>query len=157
MRNKNPEMWAGIFMLAGVGALGMLAFNVSESGPGAGQTYTVQARFGNVGGLSVRAPVMIGGVRVGRVGNISIDKQEYIPVVDLHIDSRYDTLPEDTGASILTAGLLGAQYIGLSPGSSEFYLEEGDVLEFTQSAIQLESLISRFMFSQGSNGGAAAQ
>ncbi len=151
MHNKNLELWAGIFMLAGIGALAMLAVKVSGGSTGAGQTYTVQARFNNIGGLSVKAPVMIGGVRVGRVGNIWIDKQEYVPVVDLHIDIHYDTLPIDTGASILTAGLLGAQYIGLSPGSSEFYLEEGDVLEFTQSAIQLESLISQFMFSQGRN------
>ncbi len=138
-------------MLAGIGALAMLAVKVTGSSPGSGQTYTVQARFSNIGGLSVKAPVMIGGVRVGRVGNIWIDRREYVPVVDLQIDTYYDTLPLDTGASILTAGLLGAQYVGLSPGSSEFYLEEGDVLEFTQSAIQLESLISQFMFSQGSN------
>ncbi len=157
MRNKNLEMWVGIFMLAGIGALAMLAFKVSESGIGTGQIYTVQARFSNTGGLSVKAPVMIGGVRVGRVGNIWIDKQEYIPVVDLHIDVHYDTLPIDTGASILTAGLLGAQYVGLSPGSSDVYLEEGDVLEFTQSAIQLESLISQFMFSQGRNEESASQ
>ena len=136
-------------MLAGIGALGLLAFKVSDSSPGTGQTYTVQARFTNVGGLSVKAPVMIGGVRVGRVGNIWIDKQQYVPVVELRIDTDYDTLPIDTGASILTAGLLGAQYIGLSPGASEFYLEEGDVLEFTQSAIQLESLIGQFMLGQG--------
>ncbi len=144
-------------MLVGIGALAMLAVKVSGSGTGTGQTYTVQARFNNIGGLSVKAPVMIGGVRVGRVGNIWIDKSEYIPVVDLDIDIHYDTLPIDTGASILTAGLLGAQYIGLSPGSSEFYLEQGDVLEFTQSAIQLESLISQFMFNQGRNGESASQ
>ena len=151
MKNKNLEMWAGIFMLVGIGALAMLAVKVSGPSLGAGQTYTVQARFHNIGGLSVKAPVMIGGVHVGRVGNIWIDKREYIPVVDLYIDNHYDTLPIDTGAAILTAGLLGAQYIGLSTGSSEFYLEEGDVLEFTQSAIQLESLISQFMFGQGRN------
>ena len=157
MRNKNLELWVGIFMLAGIGALAMLAVKVSGSSLGSDRTYMVQARFNNTGGLSVKAPVMIGGVRVGRVGNIWIDKQEYVPVVDLYIDNYYDTLPMDTGASILTSGLLGAQYVGLSPGSSEFYLEEGATLEFTQSAIQLESLISQFMFDQGRNEKSAAQ
>ena len=149
MRKKNLEMWVGIFMLAGMGALAMLAVKVSGTSVGDGQTFKIEAHFNNIGGLSVKAPVMIGGVRVGRVGNIWIDKQEYIPVVDLYIDKQYDTLPIDTGASVLTSGLLGAQYIGLSPGSSDLYLEEGDILEFTQSAIQLESLISQFMFTQG--------
>ena len=149
MRNKNLELWVGIFMLAGMGALAMLAIKVSGTSFGSGQTYKIEAHFNNIGGLSVKAPVMIGGVRVGRVGKIWIDKQEYIPIVDLYIDKHYDTLPMDTGASILTSGLLGSQYIGLSPGSSDLYLEEGDVLEFTQSAIQLESLISQFMFTKG--------
>ena len=122
---------------------------VSSAGTGADKTYRIEARFDNVGGLNVKAPVMIGGVRVGRVGGIWIDKEDYVAVVGLDIDKRYDTLSLDTGASILTSGLLGAQFVGLSPGSSEFYLEDGDTLELTQSALQLESLISQFMFSQG--------
>ncbi len=150
MQRNNIEIWVGIFMLIGIAALVMLAVQVSNAGTGSSQTYRVEARFDNVGGLNIKAPVMIGGVRVGRVGAIWIDKEDYVPVVGLDIDKQYDSLSMDTGASILTSGLLGAQFIGLSPGSSDFFLEEGDTVEFTQSAIQLESLISQFMFSQGS-------
>ncbi len=149
MQNRSLEVWVGIFMLLGIAALVMLAMQVSGAGTGTGETYRIEARFDNVGGLNVKAPVMIGGVRVGRVGEIWIDKNDYVPVVGLDIDTDYSGLPDDTGASILTSGLLGAQFVGLSPGASEFYLEDGDSFEFTQSAIQLESLISQFLFSQG--------
>ena len=149
MQNRSLEVWVGIFMIAGIAALAMLAIQVSSAGTGSGRTYRIEARFDNVGGLNIKAPVMIGGVRVGRVGDIWKDREDYVPVVGLDIQSEYDTLPDDTGASILTSGLLGAQFVGLSPGSSEFFLEAGDAIEFTQSAIQLESLISQFMFSQG--------
>ena len=151
MKTKALEMWVGVFMLLGIAALAMLAVKVSGTGGSAGNTYRIEARFDNIGGLNAKAPVMIGGVRVGRVGEIWIDKEDYVAVVGLDIDGQYDTLPSDTGASILTAGLLGAQFVGLSPGSSDFYLEQGDEVEFTQSAIQLESLISQFMFNQGSS------
>ena len=149
MQRRSTEIWVGLFMLLGIAALVMLAVQVSSAGTGADKTYRIEARFDNVGGLNVKAPVMIGGVRVGRVGGIWIDKEDYVAVVGLDIDKRYDTLSLDTGASILTSGLLGAQFVGLSPGSSELYLEDGDTLELTQSALQLESLISQFMFSQG--------
>ncbi len=149
MQRKSIEIWVGVFMLCGIAAIIMLAIQVSAAGTGAGKSYRLEARFDNVGGLNVKAPVMIGGVRVGRVGDIWIDKEDYLAVVGLDIDQQYDTLAVDTGASILTAGLLGAQFIGLSPGFSDIYLEEGDTLEFTQSAIQLESLISQFLFSSG--------
>ncbi len=149
MRSKTLEIWVGIFMLLGIAALTMLAFQVSGPGLGSEKSYRIEARFDNIGGLNVKAPVMIGGVKVGRVGGIWIDKEDYVAVVGLDINAEYDSLPDDTGAAVLTSGLLGAQFIGLSPGSAEFYLEHGDQLEFTQSAIQLESLISRFMFNQG--------
>ena len=149
MQKRSIEIWVGLFMIAGIAALVMLAVNVSGSGAGGGDTYRIEARFDNVGGLAVKAPVMIGGVRVGRVGAIWIDQEDYEPVVGLDILSQYDSLSDDTGASILTSGLLGAQFVGLSPGFSDIYLEEGDSIEFTQSAIQLESLISQFMFNQG--------
>ena len=150
MQKRSLEIWVGLFMLAGIAALAMLAVQVSSAGSGGGDTYRLEARFDNVGGLNVKAPVMIGGVKVGRVGEIWIDKEDYVPVVGLDILKDYAELPIDTGASILTSGLLGAQFIGLSPGSDEFYLEPGDTMDFTQSAIQLESLISQFMFNQGS-------
>lgn len=149
MNKRSIEIWVGIFMLVGIAALTMLAVQVGSAGSGSGKTYRLLATFDNVGGLAVKAPVMIGGVRVGRVGDIWIDPEEYVPVVGMDIDASYDSLSVDTSASILTAGLLGAQFIGLSPGFSDIFLEEGDTLEFTQSAIQLESLISRFMFNQG--------
>ncbi len=153
MQRKSIELWVGIFMLCGIAAIIMLAVQVSATGISTGKTYRVEARFDNVGGLNVKAPVMIGGVRVGRVGGIWIDKEDYSAVVGLDIDQQYDTLTVDTGAAILTAGLLGAQFIGLSPGFSDIYLAEGDTLELTQSAIQLESLISQFLFNTGDNQG----
>jgi len=149
VRSKSIEIWVGIFIILGLAALTMLAVQVSNAGGGGGDTYRVSAPFDNIGGLTEKAPVMIGGVRVGRVGEITIDRDSYRAVVGLDIDARYDNLPADTSASILTAGLLGAQFVGLQPGADDFYLEDGDSLEITQSAIQLESLISQFMFSQG--------
>jgi len=133
-------------MLAGIAAVAMLAVQVTDSGIRSHDTYRIEAKFENVGGLAENAPIMIGGVLVGRVASIRIDLEEYIPVVSMDIFSYYDELPDDTGASILTSGLLGAQFIGLSPGSSEFYLEEGDEMEFTQSAVQLETLIGQFLY-----------
>lgn len=149
MQKRSIEILVGLFMLLGVAALAMLAVNVSSAGGGVSSSYRLQARFDNIGGLSIKAPVMIGGVRIGRVGDIWIDQEAFTPVVALDIDTKYDNLPDDTGAAILTSGLLGAQFVGLSPGSSDFTLEAGDIIEFTQSAVQLESLISQFMFSQG--------
>ncbi len=149
MQRTSTEIWVGIFILLGLAALTMLAVQVSNAGGGGGNTFRVTAHFSNVGGLNEKAPVMIGGVRVGRVGDITIDRESYEAVVGMDIDARYDNLPADTSAAILTAGLLGAQFIGLLPGADDFYLEEGDRVEITQSAIQLESLISQFMFSQG--------
>ena len=149
MKTKSIEIWVGIFMLAGLAALTMLAVQVSNAGGGGGDTYRIHAQFSNVGGLNEKAPVMIGGVRIGRVGDIAIDTDTYRAVVGMDIEARYDNLPSDTGAAILTAGLLGAQFVGLQPGGDDFYLEDGDSIEITQSAIQLESLISQFIFSQG--------
>ncbi len=148
MHNKSLELWVGLFMLSGIVALVMLAVQAGSSGSVIGETYRIEARFENVGGLAVKAPVRIGGVRIGRVGAIRIDPSDYAAVVSLDIDAEYDTLGEDTGAAILTSGLLGAQFVGLSPGASDLYLESGDTLEFTQSAIQLESLIGQLMFNR---------
>lgn len=155
MQRKSIEIWVGIFIIAGLAALTMLAVQVSNAGAGGGSTFRITANFTNVGGLSEKAPVMIGGVRIGRVGEITIDRESYRAVVGMDIDVRYDNLPVDTSASILTAGLLGAQYIGLQPGGDDLYLEEGDSLDITQSALQLESLISQFMFSLGKTGESA--
>jgi len=148
VQSKRTEIWVGIFMLLGMVALVMLAIQVSGAGKGTGDTYELKARFENVGGLNEKAPVMIGGVRIGRVGDIGINKADYSAVVTLLIDTRYDNLPIDTGAAVLTSGLLGAQFVGLSPGADEFFLEPGDTLELTQSAIQLESLVRQFLFNR---------
>ncbi len=149
MKSKNIEIWVGIFMILGLVALTVLAVQVSNAGSGSGESFRVYAKFSNVGGLNEKAPVMIGGVRIGRVGSISIDKENYRAVVALDISTHYDNLPIDTSATILTAGLLGAQFIGLQPGADDLYLEHGDSLEITQSAVQLESLISKFIFGSG--------
>ena len=152
-KRKSIEIWVGIFILLGLAALAMLAMQVSDAGAGSGRTFRINAEFSNIGGLTEKSPVMIGGVRVGRVGNIGINKETYNAVVGMDIDVRYDNLSLDTSASILTSGLLGAQFVGLQPGADDIYLEQGDIVEITQSAIQLESLISQFMFSQGQSEG----
>ncbi|MEM7194822.1 MAG: outer membrane lipid asymmetry maintenance protein MlaD [Pseudomonadota bacterium] len=152
MQRRSLEIWVGVFLLLGIAALVMLAVQVSSAGSGSSDSYRITAKFENVGGLNVKAPVMVGGVRIGRVTAIEIDKEDYAAVVHMDIENRYDNLPIDTGASILTAGLLGSQFIGLEPGADDLYLESGDELDLTQSAIQLETLISQFMFSQGQGG-----
>lgn len=148
MQKKSVEIWVGLFMILGIASLAMLALRVSGSAGAGGDVYRIQARFENVGGLSEKAPVMVGGVRIGRVAEISMDREDYSAVVGMDISTHYDNLPLDTGASILTSGLLGAQFVGLEPGADDIFLQPGDEIEITQSAIQLETLISQFMFSQ---------
>jgi phospholipid/cholesterol/gamma-HCH transport system substrate-binding protein len=147
--SRSVEIWVGIFVALGAAALLGLALRVSnltefQEGP----SYELTAQFANVGGLKVRAPVTVAGVRVGRVKAIDLDPSSLRAKVTLSILAQYDQLPEDTSASILTAGLLGDQYIGLQPGAPEFFLEPGDEIQYTQSAMVLEQLISRFLFSQ---------
>ena len=152
MQSKAIETWVGLFMLAGIAALVMLALQVSGSAGTGGDVYRINARFENVGGLSAKAPVRIGGVKVGRVAEITMDKDDYSAIVAMDIDSHYDNIPIDSGASILTSGLLGAQFVGIDIGAEDAYLENGEEMDITQSAIQLETLISQFMFSQGKGG-----
>jgi len=111
----------------------------------------VEARFQNVGSLKKRSPVAMSGVTIGRVTDIRFDGVSLEAVVTLVIDSRYDQIPDDSDASILTAGLLGSQYVGLQAGGSETYLEDGSELYFTQSAIVLENLIGKFLVKSGSD------
>lgn len=150
MKNRGIlEFWVGLFVVAGVAALGFLAFKVgSFSGGEFGETYTLTARFSNVGGLTTKAPVSLAGVRIGRVSAIRIDPSNYDAVVDMSIDSRYQNLPLDTSASILTQGLLGAQFVGLEAGGDDIYLKDGDEITLTQSAVVLEQLISQMLFSK---------
>ncbi|MDD2767163.1 MAG: outer membrane lipid asymmetry maintenance protein MlaD [Methylococcus sp.] len=155
MHSKTIEIWVGLFVALGLAAMFLLAMkvsNLSEFETG-GEGYKIIARFQNVGSLRSRAAVSMGGVRIGRVSSVSFDKSTYEAVVEMRIDGKYDTLPSDTSASILTAGLLGEQYVGLTPGGSEDYLGEGGQIELTQSALVLEEVISRFLFNKAEGDG----
>ena len=153
MQSRSVEIWVGLFVAAGLAALFMLAMQVSNlSTLGSDEGYDVTARFENIGGLKVRSPVTMAGVRVGRVSDIGFDPMSFEGVVTLHISSQYDTLPADTSANIFTAGLLGEQYVGLEPGGEEEVLEQGSEIMLTQSALVLEQLIGQFLFSKGSEG-----
>jgi phospholipid/cholesterol/gamma-HCH transport system substrate-binding protein len=152
-QTKTTELLVGMFVAAGIAALFVLAMRVSNlSTFTQGESYTVTARFENIGGLKVRSPVTVGGVRVGRVSAIDYDTMRYEAVVELEIDRRYDQLPDDTSASIYTAGLLGEQYIGLEPGGSPDMLLDGSEIELTQSALIMEKLVSKFLFNQAAEG-----
>ena len=145
MERKRIETAVGFFLLAGIIAIVWLTIQVGNWSPIKSQNYEVIANFDNIGGLAVRAPVTIAGVIVGEISEINLDMDDYSAKVTLRIDQRYSNLPIDTSAAILTAGLLGAQYVGLDPGGEDHYLEEGDEIEITQSAIVLENLIGRIL------------
>ncbi len=138
----------GLFVACGIGALFYMALQVSNLGTysNTDNSYTIIARFENSGGLKVKSPVSVAGVRIGRVYSITFDNKTYESVVKMRIDSQYNTLPDDTSASIFTAGLLGEQYVSLEPGGSEEYLSDNGNIEITQSAIVLEEIIGQFLF-----------
>jgi len=147
---KTLELTVGLFAVLGLAAFFMLAMQVSNIRDlGDNQGYEINAHFDNIGGLKVRAPVTLAGVRIGRVAGIAIDKQTYEAVVRLSVDPSYQ-LPTDSSASILTSGLLGEQYIGLEPGGMDDYLQEGDRIKLTQSALVLEKLVGRLFTSMAS-------
>lgn len=149
MYSRMTEIAVGVFVAAGIAALVMLAMKVSNLGAFSDtEGYTVNARFENIGGLKVRSPVRLGGVRIGRVHAINYDQDRYEAVVEMTIANGYDRLPIDTSANIFTSGLLGEQYVGLEPGAEEEYLDTGDVIELTQSAIVIEQLIGQFLLNQ---------
>jgi phospholipid/cholesterol/gamma-HCH transport system substrate-binding protein len=151
--SRKVEIWVGVFVTLGMAALFGLAIgvsNITEFREPSG--YTLTAHFQNIGGLKAKAPVTMAGVRVGRVTGIELDESNFQAKVSLLIYSRYDQLPDDTSASILTSGLLGEQYVGLEPGGSDLYLTEGDEITLTQSALVLEQIIGQFLFSKASEG-----
>jgi phospholipid/cholesterol/gamma-HCH transport system substrate-binding protein len=142
------DLWVGIFAALGLAALLFLALKVGNlSSTDVGETYSLQARFDNIGGLKVRAPVKSAGVVVGRVAEIRFDAKDYMALVTMQIDNRYQ-FPRDTFATINTSGLLGEQYVGFEVGGDTVLLKAGDVVKKTQSAMVLEKLISQFMFSK---------
>ncbi|MGD9597798.1 MAG: outer membrane lipid asymmetry maintenance protein MlaD [Steroidobacteraceae bacterium] len=159
--NRALEIGTGLFVLLGFAALLFLTTQLPGSGVqiGGSTGYTVSARFDNVGDLKVGSPVTLAGVRIGRVAAISFDPTDFKAVVTLDIDKRYERIPDDSDASIQTAGLLGGKYVGIGPGGSETYLHAGSVIEFTQSAIVLENLINKFFanFASGRGAGSASE
>jgi phospholipid/cholesterol/gamma-HCH transport system substrate-binding protein len=148
-QTRAVELGTGLFVFMGILALFFLTTRVTTFDAYAGeQGYELQARFDQIGTLKVRAPVSISGVQIGRVTAIEFDTQKLEAVVTMRIGAQYDQIPNDSDASILTAGILGGQYIGLQPGGAEDYFADGDEILFTQSAVVLEQLISKYLFSQ---------
>jgi phospholipid/cholesterol/gamma-HCH transport system substrate-binding protein len=156
MSRKGIESLVGLFVLLGIAGLFFLALKAANLGSfGVGDTSTLVAKFDNVGGLKVRAPVRSAGVTVRRVASIALDPKTYQGVVRLDIQ-RTAQFPSDSSARILTSGLLGDQYIGLEAGAAEKNFAPGDTITQTQSAVVLESLISQFLFNKAADAGTAA-
>ncbi len=152
MERKTYDLWVGLFVIAGFLALLFLGFQVGGySEERSTKTYNVEARFENIGGLKMKAPVKSAGVLVGRVNDIHFDNKKFQAVVTLALDTRYQ-FPKDTTASILTSGLLGEVFIGFDAGGDEKNLVQGDNIKLTQSAVVLERLISQFMFGKAAEG-----
>lgn len=153
MNREKTDFWVGLFILLGIIALVFLALRAGNmSSFSFNSNYRVQAYFDNVGGLKTRAPIKSNGVVVGRVQSISFDNSRFQALVTMDIESGYD-FPADSSAAILTSGLLGEQYIGLTPGGDDKDLAEGSTLEFTQSAVVLEDLISKFLYDSAAKDG----
>lgn len=155
MSREKTDFWVGLFILLGGVALVFLALRAGNlSSFSFASTYQVEAHFDNLGGLKVRAPVKSSGVVVGRVSSISFDNQRYQAVATLALEQGFE-FPKDSSASILTSGLLGEQYIGLTPGGEETMLADGSQVQYTQSAVVLEELISKFLYSSADKEGGA--
>lgn len=153
MKRSTLDLWVGLFVAMGFVALLFLSLKVANlTSLNSGGTYQVRARFDNIGGLKVRGPVKSSGVVVGRVSEIRFDNESFQAEVVMSIEDRY-RFPLDTSAKILTAGLLGDQFIGLTAGGDTADLKNGDMLKITQSAIVLENLIGQFLYSKAAEGG----
>lgn len=148
MNRSTIDLGVGALVAMGLAALLFLSLKVGNlASLSTSEVYQVQAKFGNIGGLKVRAPIKSAGVVVGRVAEVRFDNESYEAVVTMSVDGRYQ-FPRDTSAKILTSGLLGEQYVGLEAGGDTVMLKGGDRLRLTQSAVVLENLISQFMFSK---------
>ena len=152
MNRATIDLWVGIFVVLGIGALLFLALKVGNLASfSTNQTYQVNAKFANIGGLKVRGPVKSAGVVVGRVADIRFDNESYEALVTMTLDVNYQ-FPRDTTAKILTSGILGEQYVGLEAGGDGVMLKQGDRVRLTQSAVVLENLISQFLFNKAAEG-----
>ncbi len=155
MQKSKNDLWVGLFVMVGAAAVLFLALKAGNLlSLSFEDTYTVSARFDNIGGLKVRAPVKSAGVVVGRVAAIGFDTTTYQARVDLDFEKRF-SFPKDSSAKILTSGLLGEQYIGIEPGAEEKLLAGGDKISMTQSAVVLENLISQFLYDKAADTGTA--
>jgi phospholipid/cholesterol/gamma-HCH transport system substrate-binding protein len=147
------ELGTGLFVLLGFAALFFMATQISSRGIALrDDNYRLTATFDNIGGLKVGAPVSIGGVTIGRVEAIEYDSKLYKAVARLAIQTRYNRIPNDSDLAIYTAGLLGGQYVGFTPGGADTVYKDGDRIEMTQSAVVLENLISKFLFDKAGDG-----
>jgi phospholipid/cholesterol/gamma-HCH transport system substrate-binding protein len=149
--SKTQDTLVGLFVATGIAALFYMALQISNLGSySSDDTYTVIANFQNSGGLKVKSPVSIAGVRIGRVSSISLDKETHESVVEMQIESKYNNLPDDSGASIYTAGLLGEQYISIDPGPgiTGDFLKDKSKIDNVSSAIILEEMIGKFILNK---------
>ncbi|EJF4093137.1 outer membrane lipid asymmetry maintenance protein MlaD [Vibrio parahaemolyticus] len=160
-QTRKTELWVGSFVLVGICAILVMIFQVADvKSIGSGDTYTLKAKFDNIGSLKVRSPVKVGGVVIGRVSNITLNPDNLLPVVSLSINSQYNQFPETSSVQILTSGLIGEQYIGLVPGfvfDDEAMLVDGDTIEDTKSALVLEDLIGQVLYSVGGSDGSSKE
>lgn len=153
MKRQFVEIVVGVFVIAGFVGLLFLSFSVSNLNSDAiSDPYQVSARFDNIGGLKVGAPVTMAGVTIGRVRKIALDTDSYQANIVMDISDEYSKLPVDSSASIYTQGLLGEQFVSLEPGGEQSYLKEGDRLRLTQSAVILENLIGQLLFNNSAKG-----
>ena len=152
MHRKSVDVWVGLFVLLGLAALLFLALKAGNmSTLSFGNTYLITAKFDNIGGLKPQAPLKSAGVVVGRVGDIKVDDKTYQALVTLELEAGYK-FPKDSSLKILTAGLLGEQYIGIEAGGDTNNLVNGDRIARTQSATVLEDLINQFIYSKAAEG-----
>jgi len=153
-QTRKIELMVGSFVIAGICAILVMIFQVADvKSFGSGDTYSLTAEFDNIGSLKVRSPIKVGGVVVGRVSAIDLDKKTLRPIVTMQLDDRYNEFPDTSSLNILTSGLIGEQYIGLTPGfvwgDDGAMLKDGDRIEDTKSALVLENLIGQFLYRVG--------